>query len=373
MICLQFHGMTVLDMNRSVHFTAPTAPVARVFHQIRASTADRTTLQRDLGLSQASVTRHVAALIEAGLVEETRPAPDDGTRAGRPRTLLEIDGRHQTVWAAHIGVRSSALVVADLAGRVIRESRLRWDVRRATAEQSLDHMAAELAALGAGLPDPVNVGIAFSAHVDDDGIVDSPSYGWAGVDVSSLLPFPATLGTGVAAMASTEIIETPLQATKSSSILYFYAREIVAHAWIFNGTVHRPNSGRTPSAFRGKLSSSATLEEAARRGVTANSIRELARLARSNYTARAVLDERARGLGRAVTAAVDIVDPDAVVFAGEAFTTDPEGLRIVVRTLHEQAENVGQLRIQRADAHILRTAAIQVALDPVRRDPLAFA
>ncbi|MGX1738990.1 ROK family protein [Corynebacterium flavescens] len=369
--------MTVLDTNRSVHFSLPTSPVARVFHQIRASTADRTTLQRDLGLSQASVTRHVAALIDAGLVEESRPVQEDGTRAGRPRTLLNIDGRHQVVWAAHVGVQSSVLAVADLAGRVIRESYLPWDVRDVAAAETLAHISAELSKLGAGLPAPVNVGVAFSCHVDDAGIIDSPSYQWTGVDVADLLAFPVSVGTGVAAMASTEIIEKPFEPAESSSapssILYFYAREVVAHAWIFNGTVHRPNSGKTPSVFRGRLSNSATLKEAARRGLSVNSVRELAHLAHTNYNARAVLDERARGLGRAVTAAVDIVDPDSVVFAGEAFTTDPEGLRIVVRTLRERAGNVGQLRIQRADSHILRTAAIQVALNPVRQDPLAFA
>lgn len=60
----------VLHSRPPVHFTTPTLPVARVFHQIRATTSDRTSLQRDLGLSQANITRHVAALMGAGLVEE---------------------------------------------------------------------------------------------------------------------------------------------------------------------------------------------------------------------------------------------------------------------------------------------------------------
>jgi hypothetical protein len=286
---------------------------------------------------------------------------------------LEIDGRHLTAWGAHIGVRSTELVISDLAGRVIRHERLDWDVRMVSPEETLNHIADKLSTLGVGLPEPVNIGVAFSAHVENNGLINSASYGWSNVDVSALLPFSASVGTGVSAMAGTEIIETPLQSNTHPSTLYFYAREVIAHAWIFNGTVHRPNSGRTPAAFSGPLSNSATLEQAYRRGLHAGSLSDLVRLSQSNAIARDVLDTRARGLGRAVTAAVDIVDPDAVVFAGEAFTADPQGLRIVVDTLRSATEHRGQLRIQRADTYILRTAAVQVALHPVRQDPLAYA
>lgn len=357
----------IIQTARSVHITAPQLPVARVFHQIRATDADRTSLQHDLGYSQAGITRHVAALIRAGLVEETRPDSATDTRSGRPRTKLGIDGRHLTARAAHIGVRSSELVICDLAGRVIRHRRIDHDVTLHSPEQTMSVVAGRLIELGAGLPDPVSTGIAFSAHVDRAGLVSSGVYGWDAVDVGALLPFEAVLGTGVAAMAGTEIINTALTPThrQEPSTLYFYAREVISHAWIFNGAVHRPSSGRTPLAF----GNSDTLREAARRGVHAGSFAELLRLSASEPAARTVLDERARALGSAVTAAVDVVDPDAVVLAGEAFTLDQRSLRIVVEQLRRATGS--QLRIQRADAHILRTAAIQVALHPVRQDPLS--
>ncbi|MFP7365340.1 ROK family protein [Corynebacterium callunae] len=356
------------QQTRPIHICAPQLPVARVFHQIRATDADRTSLQHDLGLSQAGITRHVSALIDAGLVEETRPQNDDGTRSGRPRTKLGIDGRHLTAWGAHIGVRSTEITVCDLAGRVIRHQKLDHDVTKFSAEESLHIIAEQLQTLSAGLPDPRNIGFAFSAHVANDGTVTSPVFGWDHVDIQRHLPFPISLGTGVAAMAGTEIINTPLNtdAHFEPSTLYFYAREVVSHAWIFNGAVHRPNSGRTPLAF----GNSNTLKEASRRGIAARTFAELVSRARTEKVARDILNERSHKLAEAVIAAVDVVDPDTVVFAGEAFTLDPEGLKIVVNQL--RASTGSQLRIQRADAHILRTAAIHVALHPIRQDPLAF-
>lgn len=90
------------------------------------------------------------------------------------------------------------------------------------------------------------------------------------------------------------------------------------------------------------------------------SLTDLARLAHHDKEARAVLTGRATALAQAVTAAVDLVDADAV------------GLRIVVDHLLAATSSREQLRIQRADEHILRTAAIQVALHPIRQDPLGF-
>ncbi|WP_096459493.1 ROK family transcriptional regulator [Corynebacterium suranareeae] len=346
-----------------VHITAPHLPIARVFHQIRATDADRTSLQRDLNLSQAGVTRHVAALIDAGLVEETRV--DAGVKSGRPRTKLGIDARHLTAWGAHIGLRSMDLTVCDLAGRVIRYERVNHEVAQSTAAETLNFVARRLETLSLGLPAPRNVGVALSAHLSADGTVTSEDYGWSNVDIGAHLPFPATIGSGVAAMAGSEIINASLtQATQST--LYFYAREMVSHAWIFNGAVHRPNSGRTPTAF----GNTNTLKDAFRRGLSPSSFSDLVQLSHTNSIAREILNERAHNLADAVTTAVDVVDPEAVVFAGEAFTLDPETLRIVVTQLRSNTGS--QLRIQRADAHILRTAAIQVALHPIRQDPLAF-
>ena len=51
----------------------------------------------------------------------------------------------------------------------------------------------------------------------------------------------------VEAMAAAELAVNP--DPKRSSFLYFYARELVAHAWIVHGTVHEPASGGLPLAF----------------------------------------------------------------------------------------------------------------------------
>lgn len=265
----------------------------------------------------------------------------------------------------HIGLRSTDFAVCDLAGRVIRYERVDHEVSHSTPSETLNFVAHRLQTLSAGLPEPRNVGVALSAHLSANGTVTSEDYGWSEVEIGAHLPFPATIGSGVAAMAGSEIINAPLtQSTQST--LYFYAREMVSHAWIFNGAVHRPNSGRTPTAF----GNTNTLKDAFRRGLTPTTFSDLVQLSHTNPLARQILNERAHKLADAVTTAVDVVDPEAVVFAGEAFTLDPETLRIVVTQL--RANTGSQLRIQRADAYILRTAAIQVALHPIRQDPLAF-
>ena len=120
-------------------FGVPTRPEARVFHQVRClHPADRRRIQTTLGLSQPSVTRHVAALIDAGFVEEA-PARDTQS-VGRPRKQLLVDGRHLTVWGAHIGVRNSVLTVADAGGRILvqdAESSVVWGMPGAVANAGL--------------------------------------------------------------------------------------------------------------------------------------------------------------------------------------------------------------------------------------------
>lgn len=60
------------------------------------------------------------------------------------------------------------------------------------------------------------------------------------------------------------------------------------------------------------------------------------------------------------------------MFAGKAVTVNPEGLKMVVQQPHQATSHKRQLRIQWTDSHIQRPTAIQVALHPIRRDPLGF-
>lgn len=382
----------------TARFATPVTGPARVLHQIRTSPGiTRSRLHQDLDLSQPTVTRHVAALIDAGLVEQASPAQSSATTVGRPGTTLLPDGRHLTALGAHVGLRSTQLVAVDGSGRPLRSRTLKLPLPDLPPEEALEAVHHGLTSLARGLPDPVGLGVAFSSPVDATGHVSSRAYGWNSVDVAGILGraaagsgLPVSLATGVGAMAGSELTSTPLGTADSDipggrSTLYVYARELVAHAWIVGDAVHQPFTGVSPAAFTRiaesgsfsvsrngsghPLGTTAVLEASRRRGIRVSSVSELVALSSTNPVARELLDERAELLGQIISLAVEVVDPATVVFAGEAFTADPGAVKIIARHLRGDAPR-RRLSIQRAGDGILSRAAAVTALHRLWSDPL---
>ncbi|MGN0097030.1 MAG: winged helix-turn-helix transcriptional regulator [Corynebacterium sp.] len=375
--------MTTARLSTTAHFTAPVTGPARCFHQIRTTPGiTRGRLHDDLGMSQPTVTRHVSALIDSGLVEQVSPTTAGGV--GRPGSTLRPDGRDITALGAHVGLRSTQLVAVDGVGRPLRKRTLRLPVSDLTPEDAMEAVHHALSSLGRGLPSPVGLGIAFSAHVDYAGRITSPSYGWTDVDPVSYLDteIPVAVSTGVGAMAGSELTSSPLSLERDplASTLYVYARELVGHAWIVGNAVHQPYTGSAPTAFNDiagsgsfsarhghPLGSTAVLETARQRGLNVSTVPDLVGLAELNPVARGILDERAELLSQIISLAVDVVDPSTVVFAGETFTADPGTVRIIAEGLRGTGR---QLSIQRAGDGILSRAAAVTALHRLWQDPL---
>lgn len=375
--------MTTARLSTTAHFTAPVTGPARCFHQIRTTPGiTRGRLHDDLGISQPTVTRHVSALIDSGLVEQVSPTTAGGV--GRPGSTLRPDGRAITALGAHVGLRSTQLVAVDGVGRPLRKRTLRLPVSDLTPEDAMEAVHHALSSLGRGLPSPVGLGIAFSAHVDYAGRITSPSYGWTDVDPVSYLDteIPVAVSTGVGAMAGSELTSSPLSLERDplASTLYVYARELVGHAWIVGNAVHQPYTGSAPTAFNDiagsgsfsarhghPLGSTAVLETARQRGLNVSTVPDLVGLAELNPVARGILDERAELLSQIISLAVDVVDPSTVVFAGETFTADPGTVRIIAEGLRGTGR---QLSIQRAGDGILSRAAAVTALHQLWQDPL---
>lgn len=373
----------------ALHFHLPASPPACILHQIRTlKVATRSQLRDTLGISQPSVTRYVRALREAGLVEQ-RQIEHDGERPGRPHAILGLDGRHLITWGAHIGARSTHLTITDGAGRLLRESTLPVVVAERTPDQMVAAVAQEMANLAHGLPRPVNVGAVVSAHLDRHGIVSSPEYGWEGVDLAALLSqrlgCVVHVGTGVAAMAAQELLSRPISPADPGSSLYFYAREVINHAWIVNGAVHRPHSGRPGSSFqelaRGTMlaqgedhpfSGAAAVSAARRAGIRVEGFQDLVAVATRDATARAILDARAVLLSDAITLILDAVDPAVLVLAGEAFTADRVGLNHIVNDLRNRHGGPEQLGINLAGPAVTRDAARLAGLFPLWLEPLRY-
>ncbi|MDN5682585.1 ROK family transcriptional regulator [Corynebacterium glyciniphilum] len=375
--------MTTARLSTTAHFTAPVTGPARCFHQIRTTPGiTRGRLHDDLGISQPTVTRHVSALIDSGLVEQVSPTTAGGV--GRPGSTLRPDGRAITALGAHVGLRSTQLVAVDGVGRPLRKRTLRLPVSDLTPDDAMEAVHHALSSLGRGLPSPVGLGIAFSAHVDYAGRITSPSYGWTDVDPVSYLDteIPVAVSTGVGAMAGSELTSSPLSLERDplASTLYVYARELVGHAWIVGNAVHQPYTGSAPTAFNDiagsgsfsarhghPLGSTAVLETARQRGLNVSTVPDLVGLAELNPVARGILDERAELLSQIISLAVDVVDPSTVVFAGETFTADPGTVRIIAEGLRGTGR---QLSIQRAGDGILSRAAAVTALHQLWQDPL---
>lgn len=377
----------------ALHFHLPASPPACILHQIRTlKVATRSQLRDTLGISQPSVTRYVRALREAGLVEQ-RQIEHDGERPGRPHAILGLDGRHLITWGAHIGARSTTVTITDGAGRLLREHTSPIVVADRTPGQMVAAVAQAMEELASGLPQPVSVGVVVSAHLDRYGIVSSPEYGWEEVDLAALLSqrlgCVVHVGTGVAAMAAGELLSKPLgppHAESSLSTLYFYAREVINHAWIVNGAVHRPHSGRQVSSFQGlaresmlaqgeehPFSGTAAVFAAHRAGMRVGGFRDLVATATRDASARAILDARADLLSEAITLILEAVDPAVLVLAGEAFTADRVGLARIVDNLRSRHGGPGQLGINLAGPAVIRDSARLAGLFPFWRDPLGYA
>lgn len=382
-------------------FRLPTSPAARLHHQIRLQwPITRPELAASTGLSQPTVARGVTALIDAGLIEQ-RADLITGTGAGRPRTPLAPAKSPWLHVGAHLGLRTTHVAIFDTVGRVLRETDLDLPLDALSPEEAIDSIVAGIHRLRTGIARPLRtVGAALSGHVAADGTVTSRSYGWGPTDLVGMLydglGLPALAAPDVAAMAASELAANPLKSARADgsgvdggrlpTSLYFYARELIGVAWTVDGAVHRPAHGDGSighlrpadsdllggATLREAVGATGVLAAAREHGIRADSFAELVAAGETNVAARAILDERARLLGLAVSNVADIVDPAHVILAGAAFTDDAAGLRVTARTIAATSPVRRDIRVSRARGTITRDAARAVALDPLHSDPLSL-
>ncbi|RAV34531.1 ROK family protein [Corynebacterium heidelbergense] len=395
----------------TIAFALPTDPTARCFQLIRAARPDpadaaiapptvtRALLQRQLGLSQPSVTRLVTALIEAGLVVQDKHLPPSlpsattpGSRGGRRTATLIPHNPGLVALGAHIGARSTLLLAVDPTGTVLAQRQVNFDVSSTPAADTLEAIGHSLRSLAPPGTRIAGAGVAFSAAVRPDGTVTSSAYGWEEQPalplLRSYLHKDVGISGGVQALAGCDLLTCtdPITAAAPpcASTLYCYARELISHAWMMGGTVHRPKTGSSPivydtlgrgSLFAGTcpvgahpLSASSILSAARHRGLSAQSVADLARSTKP--AARELLDARARLLAEGLSSALDTLDPHRVVLAGEAFTADPLAATRIRGILEADHPEVTLEIAPRGPVH---RAATAVALHRLWQDPLSVA
>src|SRR3954451_5543746 len=167
-----------------------TANRGRVIKTLRTNgSMTRSALARKTGLSWATISTLLTALIEHGIVTE---ASDDASRrgAGRPATVGRLDRSAVAAVSIDVGARHLAVAVGDLAHRVLAE---RW-VPLPAAHRAVEGMdrAAELARdalaeAGVGKSAVIGAAMGLPAPISQPaGEVASSNIlpGWAGVQVA---------------------------------------------------------------------------------------------------------------------------------------------------------------------------------------------
>ncbi|MFA4841323.1 MAG: ROK family transcriptional regulator [Agrococcus sp.] len=325
--------------------------------------ASRAELASATGLSVATVSRAVAALIDAGLLVEQSAV---GPAGGRPLGRVRVDDAAATVLAVDVADHHTTLALVDLGGTVRWSDRL--DDAPTGPDERLAHTlrAIEGAWRQPGLRRaPVAVGVAIPGPVQADGTIDfAPALHWHGIRLGDLLR--QLLGAPVAVGNDANLIAVAesrwgehREATSLMALAVFegVGAGIVEHGRILEGS--RGFAGQIGRMLVGpdsidrlyvdfgdlesQLGSTGLVRRAAADGLALpDGVEPFAALfaavgerSRAGALARRVLDEFAVALANVCA----LLDPEVIVLAGRfaplAGTVIPElERRLTGRVLH---------------------------------------
>ncbi len=152
----------------------------------------RARIAAETGLNKATVSSLVAELVERGLLRDGALVRDG--QIGRPGQRVELDGRGICGVGVELGVGSAAVLILDLAGRVLVDQRRALDVAALGPERTLRELAdlviGGMDAAGEFGSAAVGVTLAVPALVDSAGaLAAAPNLGpdWSGLPVALAL------------------------------------------------------------------------------------------------------------------------------------------------------------------------------------------
>ena len=353
---------------------ATPATTGQVFSLIRDGRAlTRSEVGRLTGLSRTAVAARLTALIDSGLVVEG--VADAASTAGRPPAHLLFNRDAGVVLAGAIGRSRTQLGVCDLDGQVLGELDLDQEVGPGPDElmpRVVDGFRTLLADVGRRPTAVRAVGLSIPGTVDFDGgaSLDSPIMaGWDGVRLApflaSLTDAPVFVDNDANVMALSERrghLEAHrdllfVKASTGIGVGIVCGGEVLRGAWGAAGEI-----GHTKSAAAEGLSCRcgdtgcvetlaagwALVQAARERGSDVHHVRDLVALAvAGDPDARHAVREAGRRIGEALAAAVNLLNPEAVVVGGDlalAYDSFVAGLRETVYS-HASALATRELRI----------------------------
>lgn len=364
-------------------FSPPQTPAARCLHLVRLNPIiTRSELVEATGLSQPTITRATAALLEAGLVQERTDLTRTRGR-GRPTVPLEVADNKWILAGIAIGTSRTHIALFDTMGRTLREDDISTPVARLSESDFIEHIMAGVNRLTTGISRTlVSVGVTTSGNVDEDGLVWAANLGWEGIDIAARLRYqfnvPVVVSSAIPAILGSETQSADLNQT--GKVLVLFADDSTGAALSTEeGVTQLVPLPRISSELlnlndassEDNVATQAVLDALAAREISASTLAEAATIAEDNETARGILDERARLLASIAADLVAEHNPVTVVLAGSAFIDDPHAAKLFACSLRQHNTDA-QLRLIPTHREIVRAIARAVALDPLLRVPLSL-
>ncbi|WP_142056892.1 ROK family transcriptional regulator [Pseudarthrobacter sp. B4EP4b] len=329
-----------------------------ILDRVRAEgPVSRVELAERTGLTQASISNLVRALLDEGLLLETGERTFTGAK-GKPRVLLGLNPRARCSVGVQIGADWIVLVLTDAAGSVLARTRIRG--ARSTPPGHVVRDLAEQVAIMlrlANVERDIVAGIGVVApgalDVQAGSILASPSMPlWEQFPVRDALErasgLPTLLDNVATAAAMGDFWSGTIPDATAHCTIYMGAS--ISAGLLISGSIYRGASSNTGPLgsvrFQGDRRSGQTLEEVAGPRAVAERARAAVAAGRtttaklsddhdpfSDFAAiataavhgdplsMALIEESADYLADAVVALVNILDLDSVTLAGPSFTT----------------------------------------------------
>ncbi len=308
-----------------------------------ADSHSRADLARQLSLSKMTISQVVSDLMEEGLIEETGEGQPMST-GGRKPILLRLSSSHRFVVGLDIGLTNTVVALARLNGQRVSQIRVPTNTQHDTKSilQQIGALVASVIEKG-NIPREriAGIGISIGGLIDSQAghIAFSPDFGWTNVPLRSLveqcLNLPVTIDNCTRAMAFGEKWQEgsrPAENIFYVNLGYGIGSAIVMHGRIYNNNSefgHITITDRDVLCDCGKkgcleaVASGHAIQRMANAAIggrqdgspyTAKDVADMAFA--GNGEARRIFQDASRYLGRAISIAATLFNPDKVVIAG---------------------------------------------------------
>ncbi|GAA5186316.1 ROK family transcriptional regulator [Rugosimonospora acidiphila] len=361
----------------------------------------RSSIARVTRLSAAAVSGVVTSLVDRGLVREV-PEAAGPPGVGRPHVPLDIQTDGVAVVGAHVAVPGTTVALLDLRGRVIAQRRDAHGPRDPASV--LAALASRVAAFRqeyGGERRILGLGIATGGWVDaaNGAVVEHSLLGWRDIQVGEVLAratgLPAQVDSNSRALLKAEQLFGAAARQARESGVHLFVGNVVDVAFAAGGTVHQglrsaaggavahlPVDGCVEVCACGRtgcLQAAVSDQTLVRRALADGLIdrpdfRALVDAAASGQVrAAAMLERRARLVGRAAALLLDLFDPEVLVVV-EAGANRLPGCLATLRAeaaarICRRADAASVIRTTSFAGNVLAVAGGAIALDRVYAAP----